>query len=162
MRASEALEAVNNMYLLGAVEFYSRVPGNPWQQAHDEFEGQIVLFKGDWSERERAVSSAAKQFVAKIESLLTQYRAIFDAQNYKPDPVQLSMELGLYSNSRDQEDARMSQHFQACGKCGDKYNLRIIKPKPYDAPGLYCFTCVPLVTGANSSGGSTYPSSSTR
>lgn len=68
MKMTDALEVVSKMYIPGAVAHYDRMKPNPWQKAHDEFEGMILHSSGELREM------ACSRFIDKIRILLDRYK----------------------------------------------------------------------------------------
>lgn len=141
MKLSEALEEVNRFYIPGTVKFFAKMEGDPWQTAHDELEGQLLLNK-DHPDFLNQMQPAIRRFVSKLKILTDQYALIDRALR----PKSTAQELGFFSNSIQAAEAKWSNEFKRCGQCMTGSQIRVCKPTSDSVPGLYCEVCVPRLS----------------
>lgn len=125
------------MYLAGTTEFYSRVPGNPWQQAHDRLGEEIDKAGKNPAEVDfaQAIEPAVIEFEHQVKLLLDRYRPF--SVGAKESPVL----TGFYSDTPEQAEVKMSNKDQRCACCLKREDARIAK-HPVHGLGVFCPTCL--------------------
>jgi hypothetical protein len=113
MTTSEALEAVSKAYIPGAVDFYGKIPGDPWMEAHEALE-KAVRTGADSTKR-----LAAQQFVSRTKELLEAYSRM------RPAPKQLTMNDGMAIGNVNRLMMHDSKRNKCCMHCESQSNLTV-------------------------------------
>ena len=131
---SQALERVNSIYLIGTIEFYSKLKPDHWQEAHDELEMAAALLK-DSPNYFQDLGPHIQTFVATLEDLTEKFKP-FSQGKKEPSPV-----TGFYSNSQEEAGQRRSISQKSCAECGTKSNLSAVKSPKNGKPMIICKKC---------------------
>lgn len=121
------------MYLPGAIEFYRNIPGDPWDQAHRDFE-KAVDYSLTSGQSEGISHQAAAQFEATIKELIERYKPFAGGQ------ISLPVNTAFMSNSVEQFEARDSVRTRKCAVCGTGDGIKIER-HPVGGVGIYCAPC---------------------
>lgn len=124
---------MSRTYLTGTIEFYAKLPGNPWQKAHDDFEAATLKIQADNHYTENMQVPLAN-FQSTLLDLIERFRPFSPGAKGSPES------LGLFSNSVGEAEARQSCTDRIC-PCGAKKNLRIVR-HPQHGLGIYCQACL--------------------
>lgn len=135
MQLSEVLERVSKNYVLGAVEFYAKANPNPWQRAHDELEGQLLLHR-DSPKYFDLMQPAYQKFLKETKRLLDAYRAFSGATRIEP-----SISDCFMISDQDKVKRLYALASNACVQCGTKENVRAIQ-HPAKGNSIFCTKCV--------------------
>ena len=130
MYLSEALNQVGKAYVNGTVEFYNRMENNPWQAAHDRYEGQLVLNQGK-PEYFKSMEVAANEFVKDCKNLIKLYEAM--------NPEQKRLSIPDCFVIGDEARVRMIQALEmnVCGICESSDSVKVTF-HPTKGAGIYC------------------------
>lgn len=126
---------VNRTYLVGAIEFYARVPGNPWQAAHDNFEKAMSAIAKD-DKYFQNIQGPLTTFESSLLDLIQRFRPFSAGAKGTPQSI------GFYSPTPEVAAARHSCQDRFCAMCEGNQNLRIYR-HPQHGLGVYCTTCIP-------------------
>ena len=135
MQLNEALESVSKIYVPGTIEFYNQMKNDPWQEAHDVFEGQLVIHRGteDYFNR---MSLAGDWFYKTIKGLIEIYSKLNPEQTSFLD---IGDALAIGNEDRLRQLEAMRANF--CSICESKEDIRVTTHRAKGA-GIYCTKCV--------------------
>jgi hypothetical protein len=127
------LTKVSRIYLSGAIEFYAKLPNDPWQKAHDDLEEAIndALKQEDYAAH---LTPAVAQFEATLVELIEKYRP------FAPNQPKSAIVTGFMSNSPEEFALRDSMITKSCAMCGTKEDVKI-KNHPKSGLGVFCRGC---------------------
>lgn len=135
MRISEALEKVSSKYIPGAVAFFEKMKPNPWQLAHDRFEGALAFSTAD--NFEEHMTAASEEFVDQCLKLLEMFAMMNGTKKQVPSFVD-AFNIG-------DEQQFMNFHSDAlnvCRLCGGGKDVRACINPADMTHGLHCIDCV--------------------
>lgn len=135
MQLSNVLERISKIYVLGAVEFYAKANPNPWQQAHDDLEGQILLHR-DSPRYFDLMQTAYQKFQKEIKKLLDAYRSFAGATRVEPSASDCFM---IADENKVKRLYALADN--ACAQCGTKENVRAIQHATL-GNSIFCTKCV--------------------
>lgn len=119
MTVSQALDAVAAYYVPGVVKHYSAMKPDPWQNAHDDLERNMLIGDYDFG------AAGAEKFVSECKRLIDAFKALNLPKRFPP------IEAGFVSGDEEQCRKWQSRRHKICYKCGGKNALQLI-PDPTD------------------------------
>lgn len=134
MKLHHAIEEVSKFYIPGAVGFYDQLKPNPWQQACDDLDAEII--KAIKINDNSAEEIACKLFVERLRNLCDNFKRI------QTLPSDLSVKDAFYIADVDKVKRWQSVRDKTCISCSgkEKLKLRASKSNPNEVE-IICAKC---------------------
>jgi hypothetical protein len=134
MQLSQALEEVSKIYINGTIEFYNGMKPDPWEAAHERYEGQLLLYGGtkDYFDK---MAIAAQAFYEECKKLIEKFKVFNDSDK------QMTFIDAFAIGNIDRVSVLQSIELNECAKCGVRENVFAGTDEKL-GPGIYCIRCL--------------------